>query len=256
MTNRKELFDVLIEEADHAFAGWNFSYISSTGRVQSEPLPWNYVSLLYPYIRGAKSLLDMGTGGGELLSLLQPFPKHTCATEAYTPNVPIAKRKLSPLGVDVFEIKDDKDLPFRESEFEVIINRHESYAPEEVQRILQPSGVFITQQVGEENDIDINRLLDCKLLKEEKTWNAASASKELQDHGFNVVVQMEAFPLSRFYDVGALVFHLKAIPWIVHDFSVDTYIDALRHIHDTILKRGFIEVHEHRFLIITENSNT
>ena len=85
----------------------------------------------------------------------------------YEPNVPIAKRKLSPLGVDVFEIKDDKDLPFTESEFEVIINRHESYAPDEVRRILQPSGFFITQQVGEKNDIDINHLLDCKLPTED-----------------------------------------------------------------------------------------
>jgi 2-polyprenyl-3-methyl-5-hydroxy-6-metoxy-1,4-benzoquinol methylase len=125
MLNRKELFDILIEEADHAFTGWDFSYISSTARVQSEPLPWNYGSILFPYIRSTKSLLDMGTGGGELLSLLQPLPQRTCATEAYKPNVSIAKSKLSPLGVDVFPIKDDRDLPFHENEFEIIINRHE-----------------------------------------------------------------------------------------------------------------------------------
>ena len=249
----RALFDLFIGEASQPFTGWDFSYISRTGRMQSEPLPWNYASIIIPYVRRAHSLLDMGTGGGEFLSRLKPFPKHTCATEGFEPNYPGAKKRLEPLGVRVFHFKEDTNLPFKENEFELIINRHESYAPQEVKRILEPEGYFITQQVGQQNDIDINNLLANEPVVEEEEWNATSAAKEVQDTGFKVLHKMEAFPLTRFYDIGALVFYLKAIPWVVKDFTVDKYASALLRIHEEILAKGFIDVREHRFLIIAQN---
>ena len=254
MLDEEELFDLLIGEASQPFTGWDFSYISRTGRVQSEPLPWNYASIIIPYIRNAHSLLDMGTGGGEFLSQLQPLPKHTIATEAYEPNVPIAKKRLEPLDVDVVQIEEDLHLPFKENEFELIINRHESYASQVVVRILKSGGYFITQQVGERNDIEINHLLENEPPPEEQEWNAASASKELQDEGFSILHQKEAFPITRFYDIGALVYFLKAIPWVVAEFTVEKYRDTLLKIHREILAKGFIEIREHRFLIIARNT--
>ncbi|MBN2228385.1 MAG: class I SAM-dependent methyltransferase [Candidatus Thorarchaeota archaeon] len=221
--------------------------------MQSEPLPWNYVSIILPYIRRTDSLLDMGTGGGELLSLLQPLPKHTCATEAYAPNVPIAKKRLEPLGVHIFKIEEEKEtLPFRENTFELVINRHEFYDPLEVWRILEPSGHFITQQVGEQNDLAINKLLGNNSPINDQPWNAAYASRELEEQGFHVLSKMEAFPRTRFYDVGALVFYLKAIPWTVEDFTVESYNDVLLQIHKDILANGFVEVREQRFLLLTK----
>ncbi|TFG29354.1 class I SAM-dependent methyltransferase [Candidatus Thorarchaeota archaeon] len=253
MSKRKELSDFLADEAHQPFSGWDFSYISETGRMQSEPLPWNYASIILPYVRKTQTLLDIGTGGGEFLSLIQPLPKHTCATETYGPNVVIAKKQLEPLGVHVFHVEDDMDLPFREDKFELIINRHESYEPVEVRRILEPSGHFITQQVGEQNDIDINHLLGNEPPTDRDPWNAFYASKELEDLGFIVLEQKEAFPMTRFYDVGALVYYLNAIPWVVEGFSVEKYMDALLRVHDLILANGFIEVREQRFLIVAQN---
>jgi SAM-dependent methyltransferase len=249
----RELFDFFIEEASQPFTGYDFSHISRTGRMQSEPLPWNYASIIIPYIRRAQSLLDMGTGGGEFLSRLRPFPKHTCATEGFEPNYPVAKNRLEPLGVRVFPYKEDIDLPFKDYEFELIINRHESYAPREVRRILVPDGYFITQQVGDRNDTEINNLLESALPPEEHEWNAASATKALLNEGFSILQKDETFPRTRFYDIGALVYFLKAIPWIVTDFTVEKYYDALLRIHNEILEEGFIEVHEHRFLIIAQH---
>src|SRR5579872_5175452 len=108
----QELFDLLIAEANHPFSGWNFSYISSTDRVVEEPLSWSYASKLLPLLRSSQSLLDMGTGGGEFLFRLQPLPPNTFATEGYTPNIPIARRRLEPLGVQVFEVSKNGQLPF------------------------------------------------------------------------------------------------------------------------------------------------
>lgn len=44
----------------------------------------------------------MGTGGGEFLAGLQPLPPHTCATEGYPPNIPIAQQRLKRLGAAQF----------------------------------------------------------------------------------------------------------------------------------------------------------
>ncbi len=145
-----ELFDFLISEAEHPFSGWDFSYINS--RFVDAPLTWSYSSKILPFIRTSKSLLYVGTGGGEFLATLAPLPKHTCATEGYEPNVDIAKKKLDPLSVKVVYCKKDENLPFNNEEFELIINRHEFYNPNEVNRILKHDGIFITQQVGDNNN--------------------------------------------------------------------------------------------------------
>src|SRR5437588_12148735 len=63
--HNQELFDLLIAEVNPPFSGWNFSYITATGRMVEAPLTWSYTSKLLPMLRKAQSLLDMGTGGGE-----------------------------------------------------------------------------------------------------------------------------------------------------------------------------------------------
>lgn len=102
-------------EAARPFSGWDFGHIADTGRMASAPLPWSYASRLLPFLRRARALLDLGTGGGEFLSQLQPLPPHTCATEGYPSNLPLARARLTPLGVAVQAVGDDGSLPFADS---------------------------------------------------------------------------------------------------------------------------------------------
>ncbi|GAB1766897.1 hypothetical protein PMEGAPL125_33170 [Priestia megaterium] len=76
------------------FTGWDFSIITRTGRMDSDMLSWSYGSEAFRLIQNSNAALVMGTGGGEFLSLLQPFPRVMYATEGYKPNVPIAKKRL------------------------------------------------------------------------------------------------------------------------------------------------------------------
>ena len=62
---RDPLFLTLLESANTHFSGWDFSFISETGRMKSEPLSWSYGSTAFQLMQRAKSMLDMGTGGGE-----------------------------------------------------------------------------------------------------------------------------------------------------------------------------------------------
>ena len=111
--------------------------------MKSEPLSWSYGSTAYQLMQRAKAMLDMGTGGGEFLSMLQPFPPTIYATEGYAPNLPIARKKLEPLGVTVVAVIDDTALPFQDEQFDFIMNQHESYSASEVNRILSLMEYFL-----------------------------------------------------------------------------------------------------------------
>lgn len=58
---RDPLFLTLLESANTNFNGWDFSFISETGRMKSEPLSWSYGSTAFQLMQHAESMLDMGT---------------------------------------------------------------------------------------------------------------------------------------------------------------------------------------------------
>ncbi len=248
MITNKELFDQLISEASQQdFSGWDFSYIS--GRmIQAQPA-WDYRAIVLDRARQAGSMLDMGTGGGEFLSNLPFLPYITCATEGYPPNVPIARQRLGPLGVRVFEVHSDDDLPFEDRAFDLVINRHESFSARQVFRILKPGGQFVTQQVGGDDNFRLNELLQKKPHFEYHKWTLQAAAKRLVEAGFRILGQKEDFPETVFTDIGAVVYYLKAIPWQIEGFTVKKYYDKLAAIHNLIEKEGELVTQSHRFLI-------
>ncbi|HDR4481139.1 methyltransferase domain-containing protein [Bacillus cereus] len=246
---RDPLFLTLLESANTNFSGWDFSFISETGRMKSEPLSWSYGSTAFQLMQHAESMLDMGTGGGEFLSMLQPFSSTIYATEGHAPNVPIARKKLEPLGVTVVEVNDDTALPFQDGQFNLILNQHESYAASEVKRILSPNGTFLTQQVGSLDCAELNDQFDTPLNSEFASWSLEAACNELQENGFTILEAKEEFPFQRFYDIGAIVYYLKAIPWQISDFTVKRYYEELYRIHEIILQKDYFDVKQHRFMI-------
>jgi SAM-dependent methyltransferase len=242
-------FESYLKDIEKPFSGWDFSYITETGRLCSGMLSWSYGSMVLPLIQRSTSILDMGTGGGELLSRLQPFPKKVCATEGYLPNVPVARKRLEPLGVVVFQIGEDDILPFNDKQFDLIINKHESYSPSEVRRVMTDDSIFVTQQVGGTDCTDINKALGAPINHEFSHWKLSYAVKELQGNGFEVLEAKEEFPVQRFYDIGALLYYLKAIPWQVPDFKSEKYIAQLYKIYEMIQSKGYFDVKQHRFIL-------
>ncbi len=250
--NDESLFDFLISEIEKPFSGWDFSYIIDTGRMAESPLKWSYTSKILMTIRNVESLLDMGTGGGEYLSLLQPLPENTYATEGYEPNIPIARKRLELIGVKVIEVGSDNKLSFENDYFDLVINKHEEYSAEEVYRVLKPNCQFITQQVGGLNDLELNKLLGANEDFGMKYWNLEYAVEELKKLGMEIIEQKEDFPITRFYDVGAIVYYLKVIPWQIPDFSIEKYFNSLKNLHHMIQNEGYIDVKEHRFFVVAK----
>jgi SAM-dependent methyltransferase len=249
MVENEKLFELFLAEADPPFSGWDFSFITGTRRMVEAPLSWSYTSKIVPKLLHANSLLDMGTGGGEFLSRLRPLPSHTFATEGYPPNIPIARSRLEPLGIQVLEVTDDESLPFADNSFDLIINRHESYSAAEVHRILKPGGLFLTQQVGGRNDHMLSVLLQAESNARWADWHLETAVEALRQKDFDILEQKEEFPITRYYDVGAILYYLKAVPWQIQDFSVEKYREQLFNIHHRIQRDGFLDVPAHRFFL-------
>ncbi|WP_245596032.1 class I SAM-dependent methyltransferase [Paenibacillus taiwanensis] len=241
-------FSHYVSDALQGFTGWDFSYLVATGRMSESPLPWNLYTLIEPLVRDAKSLLDMGTGGGEFLSRLAPLPPHTYATEGYRPNVSIAAERLKPWNVQVVAYEDEQQLPLPSAHFDLIMNRHESFAPQEVYRMLKPGALFITQQCGGHNDIEFNHMLGAPD-PVYKDWSLESAAEGVRAAGLEIIAQQEHKGITRFFDIGAIIYYLNIIEWQVENFSVERYEQQLRNIHDQLVTKGYVDVTCHRFLL-------
>jgi SAM-dependent methyltransferase len=169
-------FDRLVADAEaQQMSGWDWSFVE--GRYIEAAPPWNYREHVRAYLLSTHSLLDMGTGGGELLASMAPLPNDTWATEGYPPNLPIARARLAPFGVTVVPMIEGDILPLPDASFDLVINRHESFDAREVHRVLRPGGTFITQQVGAQDLINLNETLQDEVSLACPEWEISCARR-------------------------------------------------------------------------------
>ncbi len=247
----RKRFEFFLEEKDTDFSGWDFSFLTQSRRMEEFPLNWNYYNEVRNYLINSQSLLDMATGGGEFLMRLSPLPEKTEATEGYAPNIKVAQENLKPLGVKVHPTEDEYTLPVKDQDFDLIINRHGSFDPEEIKRVLKPGGHFITQQVGGLNDLELNLLLQAPE-SEFLGWNLQAALDQMLSSGFKIIKSKEDITKTRFYDIGAIIYYLHAVPWQIPDFSVEKYREDLYTLHEVLEAQGFFDVTCHRFFFIAK----
>lgn len=240
----------LAEEASAHIHGWDFSHISHRYS-ETNDLPWDYRAIILRHLRPELKILDMDTGGGEFLLSLDHPHANTAATEAYPPNVELCKQALLPLGVDFREGDCNERIPFGSDAFDIVINRHGAYRADEIARVLKPGGLFITQQVGAENDRELVHLLLPELRDKPVCGNTlASAMQEFSGAGFEIIDGDEHFGPIRFYDVGALVWFARIIPWEFTGFSVEKCFAQLLDAQQILEKKGCVEGRFHRFMMI------
>lgn len=235
------------EEIAHIH-GWDFSHID--GRCVEDPLPWNYRQVIGEYLKPEMKLLDIDTGGGEFLLSLHHPRENTVATENYPPNVQLCKETLR--GIDFQPADGAGQLPYADESFDVVINRHGDFNPAEIYRVLQNGGIFITQQVGAENDRELVNLLCGELPLPFSEQYADKAAKAFQKADFSILRQEECYRAIRFYDVGALVWFARILPWEFPNFSVDTHLQNLLNAQQILEQKGYIEGKIHRFLLVAQ----
>jgi SAM-dependent methyltransferase len=191
-------FESLIDEArTAALSGWDFSFLA--GRTTSEVLPWSYLDLAVTASRTATRVLDIDTGGGEVLALIKP-PPGSVAVEPHPPNVPVATAALAPLGVQV-RARMTPELPVSDAAFDLVLNRHGLLDAAEISRVLQPGGGFLTQQVGSRNDLELNEAFGLEPVKFDsaldKSRAGARAAGGCWPHDHACRGGIPAYPISR-----------------------------------------------------------
>jgi SAM-dependent methyltransferase len=240
-------FDELVDEARSVpMEGWDFSFLH--GRTEGQPLPWDYQQLAAGLVGSSRRVLDVDTGGGEVFGSLHP-PRGSVAVEPHHPNLAVSARRLQPLGVAVRERTSDL-LPVDDAAFDLVLNRHGHLDAAEVHRVLTPGGKLLTQQVGARNDVELNEALGIPAMAVPGAPSSvANLRDDLDRAGFVHADVREASVLTRFLDVGAVVFQLRAVPWQAPGFDVVRHGTQLRRIHEQIVRTGGFDVRSQRFLI-------
>ena len=238
------------EEACAKMHGWDFSHIA--GRMEAAKLPWDYKRKVLDFLKPQSAILDMDTGGGEfLLSLRHPFAQ-TSVTEGWQPNFELCEKKLAPLGITVRKSEKNEPLPFADSSFDLVLNRHGSYEIEEIRRVLKPGGYFITQQVGGSNNQYLRKLLGGNE-SSAPDFNLENELVKFKKAGFTVNFCDQAYVTDRYFDVGALVWYAKILPWEFGNFSVESCLPQLDALDVLCEKQGYIPSVQHRFMLIVRN---
>ena len=238
------------EEIAHIH-GWDFSHIEEK-YMEQDDLPWDYREEILRHLKPEMRILDIDTGGGEFLLSLNHPHTHTAATENYPPNVDLCRETLLLLGID-FRVADGKGvLPFADASFDMVINRHGDFNPSEIYRVLKPDGLFITQQVGAENDRELVALLCGETDMPFPEQYLELTSRKFQNAGFTILRGEEVHRPIRFYDVGALVCFARIIQWEFPDFSVDTHLENLLNAQKILEEEGTIDGTIHRFLLVAQ----
>ena len=242
------------EEIAHIH-GWDFSHIDGRYTEQGD-LPWDYRSVIGEYLCPGMKILDIDTGGGEFLRRLNHPHGNIAAMENYPPNVELCKETLLPLGID-FRPGDGKgEYPFDEDSFDMVIDRHGDFNAEEIYRVLKSGGLFITQQVGAENDRELVKLLCGETEMPSPEQYLEQTARKFKDAGFAILQGEECFRPIRFFDVGALVWFARIIQWEFPDFSVDSHLENLLNAQKLLEENGSIDGSIHRFLLIARKEKT
>ncbi|MFF2942440.1 class I SAM-dependent methyltransferase [Streptomyces niveus] len=243
-------FDELIAEADAVSVdGWDFSWLD--GRATEERPPWGYARSMAERMGRATAALDIQTGGGEVLASVPKLPPLTVATEAWPPNLARATALLHPLGVAVVSDDDQPPLPFADAAFDLVVSRHPVHAWwTEIARVLRPGGCYFSQEVG---PASVFELVEYFLGPQPPEGRAARdperARAAAEAAGLDVVDLRTASLRTEFHDIGAVVYFLRKVIWMVPGFTVDGYRDQLAALHRRIETEGPFVATTTRFLI-------
>ncbi|MFG3046812.1 methyltransferase domain-containing protein [Streptomyces sp. NPDC048241] len=235
--------------------GWDFSWFA--GRATEERPGWGYARSAGERLTRAEAALDLQTGGGEVFdfALDQAAPARPAllaATEGWPPNAARATALLGPRGVVVVAAPDGTPLPFADGAFDLVLSRH-PVTPDwpEIARVLRPGGTYFAQHVGPASAFELVEYFlgpQPEAVRRGRHPDLERAGAEAA--GLEVEEVRTARPRLEFHDIAAVVHFLRKVIWMVPDFTVETYEDQLRALHERIAADGPFVAHGARHLLV------
>jgi SAM-dependent methyltransferase len=243
--------ELVADGAAEPVEGWDFSWFE--GRATEERPAWGYSGLLTERLGGTRAVLDIQTGGGEVLAgalrACASVPGTIAATESWPPNAQLARRALAPFRGAVVRADDAGGLPFATGTFDLVVSRHPVVAVwPEIARVLAPGGVYLSQHVGAGSNRELTDFMmgPQPVHPGRRPDRAVTAARAA---GLEVTDLREQALRVEFFDVGAVVYFLRKVLWTVPGFTVTGYAEPIARMHAHIGERGSFVCYAQRFLI-------
>ena len=173
------------------------------------------------------------------------------ATESWPPNLARATRRLRPRGVVVVAVPERGPLPFADGAFDLVTCRHPVANDwPEIARELEPGGTYFSQQVGPGSVSELTAyFLGPQPAHPRDGRDPEKARAAAEAAGLDVTdLRLERLH-TEFRDIGAVVYFLRKVIWIVPGFTVERYLPRLRELDEQIRAEGPFQATTTRFLI-------
>jgi SAM-dependent methyltransferase len=243
-TGRSETLARLLPYVERArgFSGWDLSLIRE--RNLDGPVPWDYEAIASEHARPGTSVVDFGTGGGEVLTrIAASSAARFVATEAWGVNAAVAHERLRP-RIPLVHC-DSERPPFRAVSFDLVLSRHEAIAPAEVDRVLRPRGTFLTQQVVPDTWPELRDFFPRATVfpdhyREYAGW--------FERHSYELALRRHDYRVA-WDTLGDVALHLLIAPWTLPDFDIERDLDALIALEAALTTPEGIVMHDGRYLL-------
>ncbi|MEU7700831.1 class I SAM-dependent methyltransferase [Streptomyces sp. NPDC039028] len=242
-------FEELVAEASEASVdGWDFSWLD--GRATEQRPSWGYHRLLGDRLARASAALDVQTGGGEVLAGVPALPRTMVATESWPPNLARATALLHPRGAVVVADPDEPPLPFADAAFDLVTSRHPATVWwAEIARVLRPGGTYLAQHVGPASVWELVEYFLGPRPEAARHRHPDDEAAAAREAGLEIVGLRSERLRMEFHDIGAVVWFLRKVVWIVPGFTVESRLPRLRELDGLIRAEGPFVAHSARTLV-------
>lgn len=199
--------------------GWNFSNVKCI----SEGTRWDLYQEVAKTCERSDLLLDIGTGGGEAILSIAESALLLVGIDQSIGMIETATRNSAKSGlpnVRFLKMEAEK-LDFPDGFFNVVSCRHSEFFAKEVAKVLMKGGTFLTQQVSENDKLNIKEAFGRGQAFGIKAGTLKHQyMKELSEAGFSDIQAFEVNVIEYYQTAEDLIFLLKHTP-IIPDFGRD-----------------------------------
>jgi ubiquinone/menaquinone biosynthesis C-methylase UbiE len=230
--------------------GWDFSKIQCVSVGES----WQFYDEVVQRCTKSDILLDIGTGGGEKLLSIADAALLLLGIDCSPDMIEAASANLkSPeiSNVRFFEMDAD-ELHFPNQFFNVVSCCQAPFNAQEVARVLVEDGIFLTQQVSEDDKLNIIEAFGRSRAANEDGTLRNKYVTELRDAGFKEIQTFDYDATEYYHSYEDLIFLLKHTP-VIPNFgqSENDFVTLETFIAQNQSAQG-IKTNSKRFMIIAK----
>jgi len=228
--------------------GWDFSQV----RVVEEGPGIDYSKVVESHLERNKTLLDVGTGGGERLKAFAPKVREAIGIDIDRKMIKTAienLRRSRSQNINLI-LCDSEKMPITGAHIDIVIDRHAPFEAREVSRVLKLGGTFVTQQVSEGDKRNFKKVFKRgQSYGEKRDTLKKRYLRELRESGIHVVKEQTVNTTEYYESMDDVIFLIVNTP-IIPNFDFEKELDKLEEIEDKFKTQKGIKTNSERFLIV------